>query len=428
MMHPPCCRFAHLPLFALYAAGIASLVLGPWTVFAHDRGDREVQQDRAAHLLALGIPAWHQAGYRGQGITIAVLDSGFRDYHAYLAWTLPADVLTHSFRTDRNLEAKQSQHGLLCGEVIHALAPDAKLLFANWDGDHPEQFLEAMRWARAQGARVVSCSLIMPSWSDGEGGGPVHAALRRILGTGDKPSDVLCVASAGNTAHRHWSGLFQRSKGDWHEFVAGRVDNTLTPWSDERVSVELCWHTDGNFDLLVNDMTTGHEAAASLAAGHPNRRCAVARFVPERTHRYAVRVRLDAGPADAFHLVALGGDLEYSTSHGSISFPADGPEVIAVGAVNRAGERMSYSSCGPNSSRPKPDLMAPVPFPCQCGSRYFSGTSAAAPQAAALAALWWSRNPNWTAAQVRHALRKSARDLGAPGHDYETGYGVIALP
>ena len=92
------------------------------------------------------------------------------------------------------------------------------------------------------------------------------------------------------------------------------------------------------------------------------------------------------------------------------------------------GQRLSYSSCGPNSRLPKPDFVAQVPFPTLCRERPFAGTSAAAPQAAALAALVWARHPGWSASQVRAALRGSARDLEAPGHDWETGFGLIHLP
>jgi subtilisin family serine protease len=99
-----------------------------------------------------------------------------------------------------------------------------------------------------------------------------------------------------------------------------------------------------------------------------------------------------------------------------------------VGAVDESGRRTPYSSCGPNSSQPKPDLVAPVPFASFTRWQPFSGTSAAAPQAAALAVLWWSRYPGWTAAQIRQALIQSARDLGPKGHDFETGYGLIHLP
>src|SRR6202008_4990249 len=121
---------------------------------------------------------------------------------------LPEHVTARSFRADGNMEARDSQHGILCGEVVHAIAPEAELLFADWDIGRVDQFLEAVRWARQQGARIITCSVITPSWSDGEGGGVVHQALAGLLGTGKSASDLVCFASAGNTIERHWSGLF----------------------------------------------------------------------------------------------------------------------------------------------------------------------------------------------------------------------------
>src|SRR5262245_45485574 len=81
--------------------------------------------ERRAHLANLGVAGWHEQGVRGQGVKIAILDSGFRDYRQFLGKGLPAHVKTRSFRNDRNLEARDSQHGILCAEVAHALAPDA---------------------------------------------------------------------------------------------------------------------------------------------------------------------------------------------------------------------------------------------------------------------------------------------------------------
>ncbi|HEV3238148.1 MAG TPA: S8 family serine peptidase, partial [Gemmataceae bacterium] len=159
-----------------------------------------------------------------------------------------------------------------------------------------------------------------------------------------------------------------------------------------------------------------------------NRSCAVVRFNPQAGHTYHLKIKQVAGKRGDFHLVVLGGGLKYATAAGSIPFPGDGQEVIAVGAVDEEGRRQPYSSCGPNSCRPKPDLVAVVPFTSLCRARPFAGTSAAAPQAAGLAALLWSRHPNWTAAQVRQTLQESACDLGPKGHDCETGYGCVALP
>jgi subtilisin family serine protease len=380
------------------------------------------------------VDRWHKAGYRGQGIKVALLDAGFRGYQAGLGTVLPARVIGRSFRGDGNLEARDSQHGVLCAEVIHALAPDAELLLANWDSDQPETFLEALRWARVQGARVVSCSLIMPSWSDGEGGGAVNEAVAQLAGTGQRPDDLLCFASAGNTAQRHWCGTFRPDAAGLHQWQPGLTANSIKPWGSERVAVELYGPATAPYEVLVLNTTTGEVVGratmrpvlADSAGGS-----AVVRFVPQRQNAYQVLVRSlrpAATESGRFHLVILGGGLEHTTCQGSICCPADGPGVLAVGAVDAAGKRLFYSSCGPNSRQPKPDLVAEVPFPSLCRARPFAGTSAAAPQATGLAALWWSRHPDWTAAQVRAAMVAAAFDLGPPGHDWETGYGRIALP
>jgi hypothetical protein len=383
---------------------------------------------RVQHVSRLGVGRWHAAGYRGHGLKIAVLDSGFRGYRDHLGQALPARVTARSFRHDGKLEAKDSQHGILCAEVIHALAPEAELLFANWEPDSSETFLQAVGWARRQGARILSCSIIMPSWSDGEGGGTVHAALARILGTGGDMGDLLCFACAGNTAQRHWTGPFHDNGDGFHAWQPGQTDNRLTPWGEDRVSVELCGQPGAGYEVSVYEDATSAEIGSCLVPSGLDPCCAIVRFQPKKGHTYRVRVRLASGSPRPFHLVALGASLESATARGSIPFPADGPAVLAVGAVNPEGQRIGYSSCGPNSPAPKPDLVAAVPFPSLWRSRPFSGTSAAAPQAAALAALWWSRHPDWTANQVRAALRTSARDLGPAGHDYETGYGLLRLP
>src|SRR5207244_3182662 len=104
--------------------------------------------ERAHHLSELGVDRWLSAGATGRGVKVAVLDSGLRGYKDQLGKALPAKVSVHSFRKDGNLEARDSQHGVLCGEVIHALAPDADLLFANWEEDDAETFFKAVRWAR----------------------------------------------------------------------------------------------------------------------------------------------------------------------------------------------------------------------------------------------------------------------------------------
>src|SRR5437016_3943187 len=106
--------------------------------------------ERQNVLKHRGVDRWLAADCRGPGIKVAILDTGFRGYRDYLGKALPANVRVHSFRSDGNMEARDSQHGILCGEVIHTLAPAAELLLATWEPDCPEQFLAAVRWAREQ--------------------------------------------------------------------------------------------------------------------------------------------------------------------------------------------------------------------------------------------------------------------------------------
>ena len=384
-------------------------------------------RERARHLAQLGADRWQAAGFRGKGVTIAILDTGFRGWRDHLGKALPARVTTRSFRADGNLEARDSQHGILCGEVIHAIAPDAALLFANWDLGNHRQYLDAVRWARTQGARIISCSVITPSWSDGEGGGAVHCELAGLLGDGRGAADLLCFASAGNTTHRHWGGRF-RDGGGPHLWGDGRTDNDLRPWGDDQVSVELYARPGADYELTVLD-DSGKRVGRERTHSRPGDRSSVAvRFWPRAERSYRVRVRHLSGPAGTFHVTSMNASLDSTTPAASVCFPGDAPGVVALGAVDGAGARWWYSACGPNSARPKPDLVATIPFPSLWRPRPFSGTSCAAPQAAGLAALLWSRYPGWTAAQVRAALQRSARDLHTPGHDCQTGYGLLRLP
>jgi thermitase len=105
-------------------------------------------------------------------------------------------------------------------------------------------------------------------------------------------------------------------------------------------------------------------------------------------------------------------------------YPAAFPEVIAVGATDRYGDRASFSNYGNHLeiAAPGESIYSTLP-----DNRYeaWNGTSMACPHAAGLAGLLLSKNPSLTNEQVRQIMAATAQDLGSAGRDTYFGYGRI---
>jgi subtilisin family serine protease len=124
---------------------------------------------------------------------------------------------------------------------------------------------------------------------------------------------------------------------------------------------------------------------------------------------------------------------ERRNAWGHIIAPADGYDVIAVGAVDATGRIASFSSPGPTADgRVKPEV-------CAMGVNNFvatsglttgdgtyvrgNGTSYATPLIGGVVALLLEAHRSWTPKDVRNALMKTANNAAAPNNDF--GWGVI---
>jgi serine protease AprX len=110
-----------------------------------------------------------------------------------------------------------------------------------------------------------------------------------------------------------------------------------------------------------------------------------------------------------------------------ITAPADGPGVLAVGAVGPDGLVTPFSSRGPNAARDlKPNVMAQggmVAVVNQFGSVVASnGTSFSCPIISGMAACLWQDFPEKSSHQIFKAIQKSAHLYNKPNNDY--GYGI----
>jgi len=120
---------------------------------------------------------------------------------------------------------------------------------------------------------------------------------------------------------------------------------------------------------------------------------------------------------------------ERNTDWGTISTPADGFNVLAIGAVNDQGIIESYSSPGPTADgRIKPDVCAKSrnfsAYPTSYDYYAFlSGTSLSAPIVTGTVALIISANPGLNSFEIIEALKNTASKSLNPDNDY--GWGIV---
>ncbi len=162
-------------------------------------------------------------------VKVCILDAGFKGYENLLGTELPDSVVTRSFRSDRNLCA--DKHGTACAEIVHDMAPNAKLWLVNFNTDVEHH--NAVDWIINQGIDIVSYSIVWLNSGAGDGTGPICEDVKKADSNG-----IIWVSAAGNEADRHWEGNFNDTDNDnWHNFSG--ADEGLTIYVDAYTPVEM---------------------------------------------------------------------------------------------------------------------------------------------------------------------------------------------
>jgi subtilisin family serine protease len=378
-----------------------------------------------------GAAAWHRAGYTGQGVKVGILDLGFDGYKALLGDELPAQVTARSFVLNREPDDSGLVHGTACAEIVHAMAPDAELYLAYYDGSEVSMG-RAVDWLLEQGVDIITHSatgLVGPM----NGTGTQCDLVDKAAAQG-----VLWVNCMGNYGLSHYRGTFVDSNGNGlHEFATDVELLALRP-PESGILVALNWDdwqdVDQDFDLYLYD-STGALLASSLnsqsgARGDLPYEGIRLTQVPDGTYYLAIEASAVSRNV-TFDLYVLDGRLEYATPAYSLGTPADSPNAIAVAAANWRTKRLEdFSSQGPTSDgRVKPDLTAPDAVTvASYAPEPFYGTSASTPHVAGAAALLLSAYPSLTRERLVDTLLGNAADLGQSGADSTYGYGLLSLP
>ncbi|MFD9324220.1 S8 family serine peptidase, partial [Streptomyces sp. NPDC060053] len=150
----------------------------------------------------IGVPAARQAGYDGQGVRIAVLDTGVDETHPDLQGRQEAERnfsaspdTKDRFGHGTHVASIAAGTGAKSGGAFEGVAPGARILdgkVIDDDGYASESAVVAgLEWAAAQNADIVNLSLGGHDWP---GVDLVEEAVNRIT----TDSGVLVVAAAGN--------------------------------------------------------------------------------------------------------------------------------------------------------------------------------------------------------------------------------------
>lgn len=130
-----------------------------------------------------------------------------------------------------------------------------------------------------------------------------------------------------------------------------------------------------------------------------------------------------SGPSDIVLLAATGN----AGPRTDPLYPAAYDGVVAVTAVDRDRAIYRRAVQGDHVDVAAPGVAVWTAASIR-GARWKTGTSFAVPFATAAAAALRQAHPDMTAAEVRQALRDTARDLGDPGHDKVFGAGLLNVP
>jgi subtilase family protein/carboxypeptidase family protein len=236
-------------------------------VFTTDRAatTSEFSYGPAEHQLEmLGIPEAHAMGYRGEGVLICVLDSGFELGHeAFDQLTVRAarDFIFHDVNVayDPTQDVpNQATHGTTVLSVLAGYAP-GRIIGPAYRADYilakterigsetkveEDTWCEAIEWAEAMGADIAASSLSYYLWYPRQNRDGRTALVSRFANIALERG-LLIVNSMGNTGPGEWTldppadspGVISVGAVDWNGRLADF--SSMGPTWDGRVKPDL---------------------------------------------------------------------------------------------------------------------------------------------------------------------------------------------
>jgi subtilisin family serine protease len=406
-------------------------------------------------LAALNGNAWHNAGYRGFGVKVAIIDGGFSGYRSLLGSNLPADVTAKNFvdgENDSQVDGT-SPHGTACAEITADIAPQAKLYLIKISTDLDLE--QAVDYAISQGVDVISTSVGWYNLTPGDGTGYFANLVDQARNAG-----ITWVTAAGNDRETHWGGLFFDPDFDsFHNFSGSQEVNYFGPGT-----AGTAYAINPGFPLLVflrwDDWSAVNQdytlyvvrwngstwqivgSSDRPQSGGPGQSPTEGVFIitSGASAPYGFIVQRNSGNRNVNLEIFTPRmpRLDKLVTDRSLSNLADAANVLTIGALNSSSPyaHESYSAQGPTNGPGgsvsggliKPDFAGYARVSTESyGSGVFAGTSAAAPHAAGAAALVKDAYSAYSPQDIENFLAGRAVDMGFLGMDNVYGYGRLNL-
>lgn len=421
------------------------------------------------HMECCGVEAVHEKGYKGKGLKVAVIDSGYTgelkekwgERVKYFTSTYHREDDTYSFEKGR----LDGTHGTSAARTVGTLAPNSTLYLISTP-DVPSGLVAFLKIPDL-GIDVVSQSLGYPLPLDH---GDCSSGMGTFFNKLVKKSGALLSISSGNEGNNHYYGTYSDPDNNgYHNFSnTGDVfdDNTVRVEVPGGMSLEavLEWNNWGeekssrqDLDLVFFDEEReGLFAVSSKQCGtnmDPTEHnipepISVPEEVSSKTFYVAIenltgeRCDRETQPVE-LNLWASEGKWEKGSvvaEHSTMNF-ANCPQPFTVGGAHPKGENFecnyklySSSSQGPTSdNRKKPEVMGPVCYFEATQDGAFCGTSASAPFVAGSAILVLDASQQESStlggilkpSEVASVIKETAKDLVVTESNPETHYGIV---
>jgi hypothetical protein len=454
---------------------VAFGLMGVLPIHQPETGEGKVGDQADLILESARVRTSVPNGYDGGGVTVGVLSDSFNRQGGAADDVASGDLPNVKVLKEGPEDSDDEGRAML--QLVHDVAPGAKLAFASaffGEADFAQQIRNLAN--PDKGNADVICDDIFyfeePMFQDG----PINQAIDDVVQAG-----IPYFALAGNLGRQAYESTNI-------SFVNDNIDGNFTtyydfdpgPGADDRqritidngstVKLTLQWDdpffttngvkTDLDILLLKGNQVVAESTDNNLQNQTPSEFFSFTNDTATTgTTKFDVVIRGVAGQVPGrIKYVNYGANSsspitfnEFATSSPTAVPHAGAPLAIGVGAVPYHNQRSpeSFTSAGPrtilfnaNGSRMlTPDVRAAPVIASIDGVNTtffgrdfagdvdkfpnFFGTSAATPNAAAVAALMLDANPNLTPEQIRVRLQNTATDIGDNGFDPLTGSGLI---